>query len=460
MCDSYTYRARLLSPSSRSSRFGGWADWPRKERSGEGPALASRPLASFACARTRAKPVSALKISEGGRPRPRVKNPRLDARPQICESAVAGGDRLSELLLPPLGLALIHLLLQLADVLCEIRLLLAEPGLEGGDRLLALFELGLPDLGVRLEPRPAGLDLRLALVELPLPVGDRLFRLPEPLLTPLDARPLRLEERLRARDLRLAGGELAAELVEATGLILQGRGGLPLGLVAAHRRLAPRELRLARRQLALLRRHLGPLRAHRGDDLAGARPLVGEALEVSGQPVRLRLQLRLARLEVLFACRHRRARLDELALPLCELAIAIGQLGLLLAEHRLPRREDGLPRLDARGRLDVRALGVRDRALEVPLPLGERRLLLGELGGDPGAFPLRRRQLAELERDLLLALGSAGLGRGELGLQIGQALLLCGRRLGSLDELVLTLLELCLLGGEPRRALVNLGRAQ
>ena len=82
------------------------------------------------------------------------------------------------------------------------------------DGLLALLELDLAQLRVGLGARPAGLDLGLALVQLALPVGDRLLGLAEPLLAPLDAGALRLEQRLRARDLGLAGGELAAEVVE------------------------------------------------------------------------------------------------------------------------------------------------------------------------------------------------------------------------------------------------------
>src|SRR6185503_11980247 len=128
--------------------------------------------------------------------------------------------------------------------------------------------------------------------------------------------------------------------------------------------------------------------------------------------------------------------------------------------HLLARREYCLARIHARGRLGDLALHVRDRALERPLALCERCLELRELAAGLGALAIGIRELTELERDLLLALRGAGLCRGELGLELGEALLLGGGRLGPLPQLALPRFELVLGGGDLRRARVDLGRPE
>src|SRR5687768_12732856 len=193
MCDSYLYRTRLLSPSRRSGRFDGWAVWPRKERSGEGSRSASGAPRLFSCARTRAKPVPARRPLKG-RFAPGLTLSKLAYPPG--KGLVAGSrDRSPKLLGPPIRLALIHLRLELADVLGEVALLLPQPKLELADGLLTLLELDLAHLRVRLQARPAGLDLGLALLQFALTVGDRLLGLPQPLLAAVDPRTLRLEQR-------------------------------------------------------------------------------------------------------------------------------------------------------------------------------------------------------------------------------------------------------------------------
>jgi hypothetical protein len=69
---------------------------------------------------------------------------------------------------------------------------------------------------------------------------------------------------------------------------------LLVGFLAAQLRLAPVELGLAGGELALLGGDLGALGAHRRDDLAGTGAILGEPLEIRGQPVCLRLELGLA----------------------------------------------------------------------------------------------------------------------------------------------------------------------
>src|SRR5688500_15929922 len=272
MCDSYPYRTRLLSPSRRSGRFDGWAVWPRKERSGEGGLLTQTPLAI----------TLSIPLRE---PPERSDTSGVSARQRALPVALRSRNGRTELLGPPIGLALVHLRLELADVLGEIALLLAQPELELADGLLALLELDLAQLRVRLEARPAGLDLGLALLELALPVGDRLLGLAQSLLAAVDPCALRLEQRLRARDLGLAGGELPTEIVEPARLLLEVRSRLALGLVALHLRLAAVQLGLPGGELALLRGDLGALRTHRGHDLSGAGALFGEPLEIGGEPV-------------------------------------------------------------------------------------------------------------------------------------------------------------------------------
>src|SRR5712691_1039594 len=69
--------------------------------------------------------------------------------------------RVPELLRPPLGLALLELVLELPDVGSQVGLLLAEALLELDQVLLAPLELVLADLEVGLDPRLAPLDLVL-----------------------------------------------------------------------------------------------------------------------------------------------------------------------------------------------------------------------------------------------------------------------------------------------------------
>src|SRR5215213_3341770 len=146
-----------------------------------------------------------------------------------------------------------------------------------------------------------------------------------------------------SRDLGLTRGQLTAEVLEPAGLVLEVGRRLLLGLLAAHLRLAPVELGLTGCELALLGRDLRALRAHGRDDLAAAGALLGQSLQIGGEPVGLGLQLRLA-------------GLDELALALGDALVALRQLGLLVLEHLLARPEHGLAGVDA-----GRALG--DRAL-------------------------------------------------------------------------------------------------
>src|SRR4029078_12329321 len=157
--------------------------WPRKERSAEGSALRAGPSL---CARTPAEPVSALKTPEAAEPGAAVDKTEACGLGSLL---AAGGCYwlVAQLLRPPVGLALVHLLLQLPDVLGEVALLLAQAQLQLADRLLAVLELRLADLGVAPGPGPAPLVLGLALVQLALAVGDRLLGLAEPLLAPLDA---------------------------------------------------------------------------------------------------------------------------------------------------------------------------------------------------------------------------------------------------------------------------------
>ena len=98
--------------------------------------------------------------------------------------------------------------------------------------------------------------------------------------------------------------------------------------------------------------------------------------------------------------------------------------------------------------------------LERTLPLGEGRLLLGQLRRGLRPVAIRGLELAELGRDLLLARGRSRLGSEKLGLQVGEPLLLCRGRFGALRQLLLALLELRLLGGDLRCASVDLRRAQ
>jgi hypothetical protein len=103
------------------------------------------------------------------------------------------------------------------------------------------------------------------------------------------------------------------------------------------------------------------------------------------------------------------------------------------------------------------ALHLGECALERTLALGERRLLLRELCCDFRAVAVGVRQLAEFDRDLPLALGSPRLCGRHLGLQLGQPLLLDRSRRRALPELLLLLLEFCLLGCQLRGSLVDLG---
>ena len=219
-----------------------------------------------------------------------------------------------------------------------------------------------------------------------MPVGDRLLGLAEPLLAALDPRALRLEQRLRARDLGLAGGELAAEIVEPACLVLEVRGGLALGLLAAQLRLAPVQLGLAGGQLALLGGDLGALGAHRGDDLAGARALLGKPLEVGGEPVCLRLQLGLARLEVLLARGHGGARLDS-SRSRSATSRSRSASSASWSRSIVSRVASTDSRASTRAAASCGvAFDLGERALERPLALGERGFLLGELRGGLGAL--------------------------------------------------------------------------
>ena len=101
-------------------------------------------------------------------------------------------------------------------------------------------------------------------------------------------------------------------------------------------------------------------------------------------------------------------------IALCDVAIAVGDLGLRVSQHRLARGEHRLARLDARCSLLAVPLDLGESALERPLALGKRRLLLRELRRGLGALPVCIRQLAKLVRNLLLALRRARLGGGEL----------------------------------------------
>src|SRR5688500_18110671 len=112
------------------------------------------------CAGTRAKPVSARRPlkgrfapnTKGTTVAPAMRRDTGKARVRKELVRAAGGDRTAELLLPPVRRALVHLRLQLADVLGEVGLALAQPELEVGDDLLALLELDLAELGVGLGP--------------------------------------------------------------------------------------------------------------------------------------------------------------------------------------------------------------------------------------------------------------------------------------------------------------------
>ena len=138
----------------------------------------------------------------------------------------------------------------------------------------------------------------------------------------------------------------------------------------------------------------------------------------------------------------------------------IADLGLLLAEQRLACGEHLLraPRPAPARRLPSHRC--RRAPFERTLPLGEGRLLLGQLRRALGPVAIGILELAELGRDLLLARGRARLGGEELGLQVGEPLLLCRGGFGALRQLLLALLELRLLGGDLRCARVDLRRAK
>ncbi len=112
-------------------------------------------------------------------------------------------------------------------------------------------------------------------------------------------------------------------------------------------------------------------------------------------------------------------------------------------------------RASAAWRVDVGEL-----PFERTLPLGESRLLLGQLGRGLGPVAIGILELAELGRDLLLARGRSRLGGEQLGLQVSEALLLGRGRFGALRQLLLALLERRLLGGDLCCARVDLRRAE
>ena len=101
-----------------------------------------------------------------------------------------GRRAITELLLPPVGLAAVELGLHLADVGREVVLLLRQPPLELVDGDLAPLELLEPELDVGLGARLARLDVGLALVEIADASREFLLLLVQTLLEPLEARAL------------------------------------------------------------------------------------------------------------------------------------------------------------------------------------------------------------------------------------------------------------------------------
>jgi len=132
----------------------------------------------------------------------------------------------------------------------------------------------------------------------------------------------------------------------------------------------------------------------------------------------------------------------------------------VIAQRPFARLEDALACLDASRRLGARALELGVASLERPLALAERSLLLRELRGCLRSLPIGGRQLAELDGDLALALRRARLGGRELGLQIGEPLLLARERLAARGELRLAFLERGLKRTDACRAAVDLLRAE
>ena len=173
------------------------------------------------------------------------------ARGPLDRSLDLLGQRLAELLLPPVRLLLVELALELADVRGELTFLLAEPFLELRDLQLPPLELLLAELEVGLDARFARLDFSLALVDLADPIRQRLLGGVQPLLTPLQPFALGLNQCLARAELALAGGQLALTLEQRLLLVLELLGLAFLPLDAAERRELVVELGLAGRELDL-----------------------------------------------------------------------------------------------------------------------------------------------------------------------------------------------------------------
>ena len=159
---------------------------------------------------------------------------------------------------------------------------------------------------------------------------------------------------------------------------------------------------------------------------------------------------------MLLARGHRGAGLHELTLALGDSLVVVPDLGLLLAEKRLARGEHRFARLDPRCSFRRVRVDLGERTFERTLPLGESRLLLGQLRGGLRPVAICSLELAELGRDLLLASCRSCLGGEQLGLQVGETLLLCGSRFGALRQFLLMFLERGLLGGDLRGPTVDL----
>jgi hypothetical protein len=123
--------------------------------------------------------------------------------------------------------------LGLRDVARELGLLGREALLQLYQLLLAPLELLRAQLDVRLESRLAGVERRLALIEVDQPLTDFLLVLGQTLLLALDALGLRVAVLLGVVDPCLAFGELALPLVESRLEQLEIASDLPLSFEPA-----------------------------------------------------------------------------------------------------------------------------------------------------------------------------------------------------------------------------------
>ena len=164
---------------------------------------------------------------------------------------------------------------------------------------------------------------------------------------------------------------------------------------------------------------------------------------------------------MLLARRYRRARLDELALALGDSLVADRRprtpargagprawRAPLRAPRPAPRASAAFASISASARSSARSRWARAASCLASSVEDSVR--------SRSAF-WSSRNLVEICCSRAVVRASAA---SELGLQVGEPLLLCGRRLGALRQLLLALLERRLLRGDLRCAAVDLRRAQ